>query len=82
MYVLASVSGRTYVGCTVDLERRLDEHNGKRRGGAKSTRVGRPWQIAKCYGPYPDRSTAQRVEAKVKSLSGTKRLTWSEDDSA
>ena len=37
----------TYVGWTLDLERRLAEHNGKRAGaqkGAKSTR-GRLWTL-------------------------------------
>lgn len=34
---------RTYVGWTLDLERRLTEHNGG-RAGAKSTR-GRVWKI-------------------------------------
>lgn len=33
----------TYVGWTLDLERRLDEHNGK-KSGARSTR-GRAWVL-------------------------------------
>ena len=51
VYVLATKNpdGRviTYVGWTLDLERRLAEHNGKRVGvqkGAKSTR-GRAWML-------------------------------------
>jgi putative endonuclease len=51
VYVLAAQNpdGRTitYVGWTLDLERRLDEHNGKRAGvrrGAKTTR-GRIWAL-------------------------------------
>lgn len=51
VYVLAANNpgGRTitYVGWTLDLERRLAEHNGKRAGaqkGAKSTR-GRVWAL-------------------------------------
>ncbi len=45
VYVLgcADKSGpRTYVGWTTDLERRLQQHNGKR--GARSTR-GRQWTL-------------------------------------
>ena len=47
VYVLAAKNpdGRTitYVGWTLDLERRLDEHNGK-KAGARSTR-GRIWTL-------------------------------------
>ena len=47
VYVLAAQNpdGRTvtYVGWTLDLERRLAEHNGK-RAGAKTTR-GRIWTL-------------------------------------
>jgi putative endonuclease len=48
VYVLASENkgGRcvTYVGWTLDLERRLAEHNGLGKRGAKSTR-GRAWVL-------------------------------------
>jgi len=47
VYVLAAKNpgGRmvTYVGWTLDLDRRLAEHNGK-EAGARSTR-GRAWQL-------------------------------------
>jgi len=35
---------RTYVGWTLDLERRLAEHNGAGKRGAKSTR-GQSWTL-------------------------------------
>ena len=35
---------RTYVGWTLDLERRLAEHNGVAHGGAKFTR-GQIWRL-------------------------------------
>ena len=48
VYVLAArnKSGglTTYVGWTLDLDRRLDEHNGTGKRGAKSTR-GRAWVL-------------------------------------
>ena len=48
VYVLATENkgGRcvTYVGWTSDLDRRLAEHNGQGRRGAKSTR-GRVWTL-------------------------------------
>jgi putative endonuclease len=47
VYILATENpnGRlvTYVGWTLDLDRRLAEHNGK-RAGAKTTR-GRTWML-------------------------------------
>jgi putative endonuclease len=48
VYVLAARNGKggliTYVGWTLDLERRLAEHNGAGKRGAKSTR-GRAWKL-------------------------------------
>ena len=78
VYVLRStVRNRTYVGITVDLERRLSQHNGELPGGASSTRAGRPWVVGMTYGPYETRSDASRVERQVKSLRGARRLSWS-----
>jgi predicted GIY-YIG superfamily endonuclease len=77
VYVLLSTrTGRTYVGISTDADRRLDQHNGLRRGGARSTRVGRPWTIATTHGPYPTRTEAQRVERQIKKLSGRQRVEW------
>ena len=75
VYVLVSRDGRrTYVGITDDLERRLGQHNGKRPGGAKSTRAGRPWRLARTYGPFANRGDAQHVEHHVKLRPGRERL--------
>lgn len=80
VYVLRSTRRkRSYVGITVDLPRRLQQHNGELPGGARSTRSGRPWKIAKVYGPYLDRSRASQVEYAVKRLRGARRLEWSEE---
>jgi len=78
VYVLQStVRNRTYVGITIDLERRLAQHNGEQPGGASSTRAGRPWVVGVTYGPYRTRSEASRIERTVKSLRGMQRLSWS-----
>jgi len=77
-YVLVSErTGETYVGVTVDLERRLEQHNGELAGGARRTTRGRPWTLAKSHGPFLDRSEAQEVEHQIKRRRGSERLTWS-----
>lgn len=75
VYVLVSESdGQTYVGVTVDLERRVNQHNGVIPGGAKRTARGRPWRLAKTHGPFADRSQAQSEEHAIKRLKGSQRL--------
>jgi len=77
VYVLSSKrAGRTYVGVTSDLKQRVRQHNGLERGGARSTRAGRPWRLRRTYGPYATRGEAQKVEHAVKKLRGTARLGW------
>ena len=78
VYVLTSrkLPCRTYVGSTVDPQRRLRQHNGEESGGAANTRAGRPWRIGRLHGPYPDRSAAQRIEAEIKRRSGRERVRW------
>lgn len=77
VYVLRSRAGpRTYVGIALDPKRRLAQHNGRVPGGAKSTRAGRPWRLAKTFGPFETRGQAQRVEASIKRLRGLARLRW------
>ncbi|MEL6344777.1 MAG: GIY-YIG nuclease family protein [Myxococcota bacterium] len=78
VYVLRSTQlNRTYVGITVDIERRLAQHNGDLRGGARATRAGRPWEVAACFGPYPSKSQALRVERQIKRRRGAARLRYS-----
>lgn len=75
LYLLRSTKEeRTYVGVTVNVERRLRQHNGELPGGAKATRRGRPWTLFKVLGTFADRSGAQQAEAAFKRLSGCQRL--------
>jgi structure-specific endonuclease subunit SLX1 len=81
LYLLVSARlERTYVGIALDPERRLEQHNGDAPGGARATRAGRPWDLARTWGPFPDRAAAQRAEAALKRLKGRARLTWSAGD--
>ena len=76
-YVLVSeANGQTYVGVTVDVERRLRQHNGELVGGAKRTHRGRPWKLAKKHGPLLDRGEAQTIEYELKRRRGKGRLSW------
>ena len=74
VYVLVSRTRGTYVGISTDAERRLEQHNGVRAGGARTTRAGRPWKLGSVYGPYATRSEALSVEYRVKKLRGRRRL--------
>jgi putative endonuclease len=77
LYVLVSHDGRrTYVGITLDVPRRLAQHNGERPSGARATRAGRPWRVGQTFGPYADRSEVSRAERALKAVRGLKRLGW------
>lgn len=65
VYLLRS-EARTYVGSTTDPARRLRQHNGEIRGGARATR-GKHWELACYVGGFADRSAACRWEKLVKS---------------
>lgn len=44
-YMLVCSDGSFYSGKTINLERRLRQHNGEIKGGAKYTRVRRPVKV-------------------------------------
>jgi putative endonuclease len=68
VYLLYSVStGRIYTGISTDPQRRLQEHNGQGTRGAKATRAGRPWHIARVE-RCESRSEALQREREIKGL--------------
>lgn len=69
-YLLAS-SNLTYVGATVNVNRRLRQHNGELKGGAKYTK-GRQWQRICFLSGFPDKKSALQFEWKWKHL--TKKI--------
>lgn len=74
VYVLVSGSSRrTYVGVTKNVDRRLEQHNGLRSGGAKATRPWRPWRVGRVRGPFT-LSEALKLEYRVKCRRGMRRL--------
>lgn len=66
VYLLECSSGATYVGATVDLERRLRQHNKEIKGGAKATGAkiakGESWHRVCYVENFPDWKSALQFE--------------------
>ena len=73
VYLLVSTNGNTYVGATVDLERRLRQHNKEIKGGAHATSIkvsqGESWIRGAHVSGFPDWSAALQFEWRWKQLS-------------
>ena len=73
VYLLISTNGNTYVGATVDLDRRLRQHNKEIKGGAHATGVkvaqGEVWTRAAHVSGFPDWQAALQFEWRWKQLS-------------
>ncbi len=68
VYVLKSLKNkRRYIGYTIDLEKRLKEHN---EGKNTSTRNRGPWEIIYCEKNFPTRTDAQKREKELKNMKG------------
>jgi len=60
--MLQEVGGtRTYIGATLDVTRRLEQHNGNQSGGAKATR-GRQWSRICHITGFPEEKAALQFE--------------------
>ena len=73
VYLLVSTGGATYVGATVNLDRRLRQHNKEIKGGAHATSAkiarGETW-TRHCYvAGFPDWTAALQFEWRWKQLS-------------
>ena len=73
VYLLVSTNGNTYVGATVDLERRLRQHNKEIKGGAHATGIkvaqGEIWTRAAHVSGFPDWQSTLQFEWRWKQLS-------------
>ena len=73
VYILESTDNSTYVGATVDLERRLRQHNKEIKGGAHATSAkvmkGELWRRVCYISGFPDWSAALQFEWRLKQLS-------------
>lgn len=73
VYLLVSTNGNTYVGATIDLDRRLRQHNKEIKGGAHATGIkvaqGESWTRAAHVSGFPDWQAALQFEWRWKHLS-------------
>ena len=73
VYILLSSDNCTYVGATVDLERRLRQHNKEIKGGAFATGAkvsnGQIWVRVAHVENFPDWQAALQFEWRWKQLS-------------
>jgi predicted GIY-YIG superfamily endonuclease len=79
-YMLRSVDGKkTYVGATVNPDRRLRQHNGEICGGARATK-GRVWRRVFLIGGFAEERAALRFEWRWKWLTRAHGIgdTWME----
>jgi structure-specific endonuclease subunit SLX1 len=66
--MLASLDARkTYVGATIDPDRRLRQHNGEISGGAKATK-GRAWRRVFLVSGFEDERACLQFEWRWKYL--------------
>jgi len=67
VYILRCADNSLYTGVAMDVNRRLDEHNGIEKNGAKYTQARRP--VTLVYQEASDsRSTACKREYAIKNL--------------
>jgi structure-specific endonuclease subunit SLX1 len=73
VYLLEATNGNTYVGATVDLDRRLRQHNKEIKGGAHATGTqvarGEVWNRHCFVSGFPDWTAALQFEWRWKQLS-------------
>lgn len=72
LYILECADETLYTGITLDLARRLNEHNSSPRA-AKYTRARRPVKLVYAK-KFRSRSLAQSAESRLKKLSRTEKL--------
>lgn len=75
-YLLRTEQNQTYVGATVDIDRRLKQHNGELSGGARATAIrvsqGQQWHRICYISGIPDWRSALQIEWRWKQLGRTK----------
>jgi len=75
VYVLVCADNSFYCGITTNLKKRLKQHNGEIKGGAKYTRSRRPCRFAHIKKAM-NRSIASKLEYQFKQLSRKKKIDY------
>jgi len=72
LYILRCADDTLYTGITVDLKRRVEEHNGSKLG-AKYTKARRPVELIYSR-KFRTRSSASKEEFRIKTLNREEKL--------
>lgn len=75
VYLVRCADDTLYCGITTDVQRRLDEHNGLKPGGARYTQSRRPVCL-ELYVEQPDRSAASSLEKKIQKLPRSRKMAF------
>jgi putative endonuclease len=67
VYIVRCCDNSLYAGVTIDVSRRLDEHNNNDRLGAKYTRARRPVELI-FERRFGSRSEACKFEMQIKNM--------------
>ena len=67
VYILKCSDKTFYTGVCVDLEKRILQHNGEKKGGAKYTEFKRPVELV-YFEKKIGRSEAQKREVEIKKM--------------
>lgn len=67
VYIVECSDKSYYTGITTNLKKRIKEHNGLLKGGAKYTR-GKDPVVLKFFEQYKTRSLALKREAEIKKM--------------
>lgn len=72
IYILKCIDGTLYTGSCIDVDKRLKQHNGLLKGGAKYTSGRRPVQLLYTE-EFETLSQAQKREYQIKKLSRSEK---------
>ncbi len=78
VYIVKCSDNTFYTGITTDINRRVDEHNGKNKG-AKYTKVRQPVKLV-YTAEFSDRSSASKEEYKIKQMTHKQKETLNKNN--